>query len=403
MSSTKRQINKNVTKNTQSSFLHFPVKSKTYDKDHIQPLSGFKQKLSLRFQLNEAPALDTLAQLPTNTSQVKDNKNLPDTKETLKKRARAKFMSVGFIGRLVGLNTKLKKSYINSLECANILYQAHNKLTGKYCNTRWCLVCARIKTAKLINGYMPVLNSMPDKYFVTLTVRNMKANQLPGAIKKMHEQIVLINRVIRERRGIKFQGLRKFECTYNLTADTYHPHFHLIVDSYSVAHLIKEMWMERFPDATYHKAQDIRKADNASCMELFKYFTKIVSKTYSPTTGAKITGVHVVSLDVIFTAIEGKRVFQPMGVKRAVSEEIPNIISEDLIHLANDNHAWAWHGSDWLTPDLIDFETGEVIEPGHKLTGYEPSDNVKIMLQHIEPETDKPETNNTNLIDSFNT
>ena len=89
--------------------------------------------------------LDTLAQLRTETP------SKPPV--TLVKRAKAKFLTNGLSFPLIDLNSPLKKSYWLTWHCTSVLLQEGQKITSRYCNNRWCIVCNRIRTAKLINGY----------------------------------------------------------------------------------------------------------------------------------------------------------------------------------------------------------------------------------------------------------
>ena len=104
---------------------------------------------------NSSLLLDKLAQ-PHTDSPKKFKRNI----DSLKKRARAKYISRALVLELTKLDSPLKKSYWNTWHCSNILYQEGKKITTKYCNNRWCLVCNRIRTGKLIAGYLPVMKAM---------------------------------------------------------------------------------------------------------------------------------------------------------------------------------------------------------------------------------------------------
>jgi hypothetical protein len=132
--------------------------------------------------------------------------------------------------------------------------------------------------------------------------------------------------------------------------DNFHPHFHFIISGKKVADNVIDEWLKRFPLASI-KAQDNRPANEDSYLELFKYFTKLISNKK----------FHPEALNTIFETMYGKRTFQPMGIKKHVSEdvdEIQSIIYEDLIPAEKN---WTWTECDW-----IDQETGEM------LTGYIP-------------------------------
>lgn len=307
-------------------------------------------------------ALDTLAQLPRNTSQEKEEINL----KKLEKRARAKTLTDAVSKKLASLHSPLQKSYLSSLACASVLTQVSDNFTAMYCNQRWCTVCARNRTAILINGYVKQLDQLPAKYFVTLTLPSCTEQFLSKTVKDMHKAITLINRRIRERDQIKFQGLRKFECTYNVDENTFHPHFHLIVDSATVGHAFCEYWLNHFPNAL-RGLQVSKVATEGSVKELFKYFTKVISKSKKDNRTVVITP----ALDKIFRAIKGKRTFQPMGIKK-VSDKLPKEQTFRLLDIRQNQAVYRFIGSDW-----VDQRTQKA------LTQYRPSDELLAILQNI--------------------
>ena len=280
-------------------------------------------------------SLDTLAQLVT------DSPNEPKTMTHLAKRARAKTFTAPLSVKLASLNSDLKKSYWNSYYCNESLTQDGNKITGRYCNNRWCSVCNRIRTAKLITGYKKPLSELQDKQFVTLTLPNCVEEELRPTIDFMNKTVKNIQDAIKMRHHRKKQdwqlvGIRKLECTYNAKTDTYHPHFHFLIEGEEAANCLMNEWLNKVPTAT-RKAQDVRKATEGAEVELFKYFTKVVTKT------EKGFQTFVEPLDVIFRAMQGLRVFQPVGLKKDVSEEVEDIITEEIIGIEETYTKWKWY------------------------------------------------------------
>jgi Replication protein len=309
---------------------------------------------------SKTASLDTLAQLGTEPKDI----------GFLAKRARAKTFTAPLSVKLASLNTDLKKSYWNSYYCNDTLKQEGNKITGKYCNNRWCSVCNRIRTAKLIVGYKKPLEELKDKQFVTLTLPNCKGEQLRETIDFMLKTCKTTQEFFKKRHQRKMQdwqlvGIRKLECTYNYKTDTYHPHFHFLVESEVAANELVNEWLKRVPTAS-RQAQDVRIATKGAETELFKYFSKIVTKT------EKGFRTFIEPLDVIFTAMRGLRVFQPIGLKKDVSEDIENIISEEIEGIDEKFTNWKFYKHDW-----VDRSTGEV------LTGYIPSDNMIKLIDNM--------------------
>jgi len=292
--------------------------------------------------LKPVPALDTLAQL--------------------RKRTRNKFITNGLVYRLVDLKfSPLRKSYWNTFHCTRDLSQDGIQLSGHYCNNRWCNQCNRIRTAKLINGYGKQLKELYDPYFVTLTVPNCRAEDLKATIELMHKRFKQLRDRMRKA-GTPVVGIRKLECTYNAERGDYHPHYHLIVSAEWIAWQVQNDWLAYWP-GTAAAAQDCRPADETSINELFKYFTKLVTKQKG-----KSAAFHPESLDVIFQAMRGKRVFQPMGIEK-VSEDIDKVITTEYEHLTPQYKRW-----------VFDDKAGDYRDnAGGYLSGYRPSDTARAL------------------------
>jgi len=302
------------------------------------------------------PPLDTLAQ-PCQSP--------PDGREKLKKRARAKHFTVPLVIGLAELRSPLEKSYRNAYYCADKLHQDEaGVLRGKYCGTRWCLVCNRVRIARAVNRYHPVLGTWPTPRFVTLTIPNVPGSALRDTISEMLRGLAALNRAIRRTDGLPFRGLRKLECTYNPVRGDFHPHFHLVVDGQEQAEALVQRWLDAYPDAS-REAQDIRPCDTSTLLELFKYFTKLVTRS----AGADRLPIPVAQLDIIFQAMKGRRVFQPMGFKspchpdadenaqigESADTSSPSRIGEQV--------TWTWEQA---LHDWVDLTSGEA------LTGYRP-------------------------------
>lgn len=309
----------------------------------------------------KAGPLDTLAQLGTNGQNedklsLVQSTTLEDT-EKLKKRAKRKYFSNALTLGLVDAskaNTKsiLTKSYWRSFHCnATLSIFDDGTISGHYCNNRWCMTCNAIRTAKNINNYAPILASWHQPYFVTLTVPNVQAEDLKTCIEGMQRNFVKAKDRLKKqarRNGLpNFVGLRKLECTYNSTLDNYHPHYHFVVKDKVNAQKLNDYWLEYYPSAN-QRAQDVRQADKNVGIELFKYFTKVITDTKEGRV------IFADSLDIIFNAIRGKRTFQAFGFKLPKLDEETNVIQHNLVH---DRATWIQELADWVT---INYETGEV-------------------------------------------
>lgn len=290
--------------------------------------------------------LDTLAQLVTfSDNQLNPNELQEKSKDqlTLQKRARAKAFTNSYLFDLIDLKSPLNKSYWNTYHCTKTILQDDSKITGKYCNNRWCLICNRIRTAKMINGYHSSVSEFKQPQFVTLTIPNVKAKDLRLSIEQMNKALMNCRRNLKKTFKIDLKALRKYESTYNKRTNTYHPHFHLIVDGLDTSNELVNQWLKQFPKAD-KKAQDVRQANDNSLIELCKYFTKIIAKDndYNPK-----------ALDIMFRAVKGKRTFQPIGIKKDISEDIEDIQGQEIDFKPPQQQIWVYENDvyDWVTAD----------------------------------------------------
>lgn len=291
---------------------------------------------------------------------VKLQKNLSfDDKSVLLRRARAKFLSKALAKELLKANPKSKlfKSYRGTLSCSSVLQQNGKKLTTVYCKNRWCAVCNRIRTAKLINGYSKQLEAFEEPYFVTLTKKTVKEAYLDDSIALMGKVWRSIMLTWENKKKRKIKGIRKSECTIRPNG-YYHYHFHIILDGKSNAEWLVKEWLRLCPDSD-PLAQDLRPADNGSFKELFKYFTKLTVKD-----GSNVVLFPYLRMDVIFTAMYQKMVFQSFGGLKMLSEDIEDINAQEYAFLEECEKVWKWYESDWID------------QWGECLTGYIPNESL---------------------------
>ena len=285
--------------------------------------------------------------------------------ESLKKRSKAKYAQNNLMRIMKKLDTPYKEKYDDTINCSSLLQQQENEITSRYCKHRWCRICNRIRTGKLINGYAKPLEEMKDKQFVTLTVKNVPGEFLKQTIKNMIADFKRIQDLRRKQKKEALKCIRKIECTYNPDTKEFHPHFHVIIEGFRPGCELICEWLKRNPTAVL-EAQDIRECYEP--IELFKYFTKLTSKSAKDTKhykGSKLINDewhYPEALDFIFRTIEGIRIIQPMGGVKMVSDEIEELITQTVEDIQEAITIWIYRGSDW-----IDTSTGEM------LTGYCPT------------------------------
>ena len=346
--------------------------------------------------------LDTLAQLGTNPSNISINAapsglNLAVSNEkTLKKRANRNYLKNSLtLGLVDVLNDKKNKqlatsktifekqeainqdkdilrSYWNMYHCSEQLVRKSGKITGQYCKNRLCLVCNSIRTAVLLKKYKPVFDDWSnDSYFVTLTAPTVYADNLGDRLDEMHSIFVDIKDVLKKRcqrkNSTKFQGVRKLECTYNPFDDKYHPHFHIIIKGEENARFVYSEWLKRTKHlGTSENAQDCRKTEGDSAIEVFKYFTKLISSS------KKDRLIYLESIDIIFRAFRKRRVIQSFGFQLPKDNDGYDIELKEDEFLDVEHEIFKWSYSDWYSETT-----------GEGLTGFEVSEGMKKLTERM--------------------
>jgi len=242
---------------------------------------------------------------------------------TIHKKTKRKYLNRLINGNLVaisinennicydGFDIQLKKQFLNAYHCGDVirydidtdrLNHKPNK-TGhtNYCKCRSCIICSGIRTAELIQKYNYILKDF-DLVFMTLTVPNCSQMELKPTLQLMFSNFSKIKDVMRKRKH-SINGMRKLEITYNNKFDSYHPHFHCLIDN-SNAEMFVSLWLKMFP-ASSPLAQDIRSADENTLIELFKYVTKFNLKDFRASY-------------IILKSLYGIRTFQTFGHIKAI-------------------------------------------------------------------------------------
>jgi len=310
----------------------------------------------------KASFLDKLAQL----RKAQENQALQRVqadKKYFTGKQRAKAIGYSVASKLIELNSPLKKSYINTLYCNSKIEKHDDTATSEYCKNRVCPICSRIRTAKLINSYVPIFKTWENLSFVTLTIPNVPGDELKNSIEKMDRVFKQIVDVLRKQKK-PLKGTRKLEVTYNPKKTNYHPHFHLITEGFR-DDLIK-YWKDYLPEIDL-QAQNIKQAREGSEKELFKYFSKVIFEgEFFPA-----------ALDTILQAVKGKRVFRSYGFKlsenQKEAEKIEKLQSQELTELRylhktdgayywqNDFRTWINWNDEMLHPYIPHKKTEKLI------------------------------------------
>lgn len=293
--------------------------------------------------------LDTLAQLSPKKCKPPENRVKEQNDQTRQKfinRQKAKAISVGVLFKLVDLDSPLKKSYWNTYHCNEYLFQHGNKVKTKYCGQRWCSVCSRIMTAKMVNQYGPELRKFKDLQFITLSATNVVGDDLSNEIDRFNTiWRKIYKRLKKKTSGYEVKGLRKIETTLGKDK-RFNPHYHLLIEGEDVGKEIIQLWL-KYNDTAGPKGQDIRKAKEGALIELFKYTTKQIYDDE----------IHGVKLDVIYRALKGRRIYAAIGIDKYVSEDIEGIRSNIITFKPHQNKMYVWDVElrNWIARDGEDF------------------------------------------------
>jgi plasmid rolling circle replication initiator protein Rep len=300
-----------------------------------------------------------------------------------KGRAKRKMITQKTILNLVDVMDKYgaderKKSYWNTYHCLNKVYTANGKLYGKYCKNRFCTLCCSIRKAQIINSYLPVIQTWEEPYFVTLTIKAIKAERLKILISKILEGFQIIKDRYRKRnsRGtdIKLIGIKSLECNFNPAMKTYNPHLHLIVANKRNADILKREWLMLWKDNwAYKGAQKISKVGSTekALIEIVKYGSKIFTEpdVRKKTETKDQSKIYVAALDNIFTAMKGVRIFERFGFDLPKDAQ-PNQSKATVI---KEYYEWVYDANyfDWLNT-----------ENELTLSGYDPEAKLLDLLEN---------------------
>ena len=169
-------------------------------------------------------------------------------------------------------------------------------IKADFCRHRLCPMCNWRKSLKMFSQMSEIVEKMTDDtkdlrfIFLTLTVRNCTGDKLSETIDQMNKAFALLtnkSQTLAATKSIKKYILGYFkalEITYNYKADTYHPHFHVVLavpNSYFTRGFTKtEKWVEIWQKCLgvdYKPVVDVRSVDTTdkgALCEITKYATK---------------------------------------------------------------------------------------------------------------------------------
>ncbi|MHA1660472.1 MAG: protein rep [Promethearchaeota archaeon] len=271
----------------------------------------------------------------------------------------------------------LRKSFWNAWHCGKVIISngkdfkhqeilqrnqkefSSEKTRGDYCNTRYCHICNSIRSAEFINKYLESIKDWDNQYFLTLTIKNIKFKKLEKRIKKMQKVFERARRnykQILERQGIEFdiEWIAKFEIT-SRKKDDFHPHYHILSNDEGFLAYIMKYWVEKFKKTgTRMKGcQELKKADENTVFEVFKYMTKSFTKAKDKKNTYQI--INFRELVLIYLVTYGKRIIT--GNVKGVDYD--DIKADEVIENFEVDK-WQKYFFDYSLYDWVNPETGEL-------------------------------------------
>ena len=341
------------------------MKSNTVTKNQDENLTYSKETQSL---LDTIELTSDYSPTKTQVRQAKKGFNKAQTNTRL----------VHFAEELESQDSSDKPRFFKRFEavgkCLEVAMQERGEIRQWRCKqSRLCKNCARAEAQKRIAEYTPDLVKLAledTMYMVTLTAPRVKAGKLKYTIDQRLKAFARVKDNMRKNHGIKLQGLRKLEVTYEddkskKTHDTYHPHFHFLIQGETEARLLQALWLNQFRDASI-KAQHmipihITKDDSSNLLEVFKYATKQVVKNNTQAK-AEIN---------ILRAIDRRRIFQTFGeLQKVYTEKLEDTESNKVDWKYEDIEIFVFQDreSDWVSSSgerLVDLSPKQVKEFEH--------------------------------------
>lgn len=339
-----------------------------------------------RNKTTKNPFLDTLELTAENSSLIHPPNTPKLTKQTLLKSVKRKTFQDHYLPILAQLAEQEKNEYWRKrawkvYHCAENLFIHEGEYKRQRCNLSECLICQAYKTKKRIDKYLPLLNTLKDPQFVTLTVPNVLAFELRETIRAMSAKHRAIRDVLRKQ-GYKPKGTRNLEVTFNPKKGDFHPHFHCVVEGKNVTEKMvyhwKRLWLKIGIELS-NKAQDIRPfgSKESDILEVFKYASKIITEGKDVKERKIYSWGLYESIKATSGGQGGIRTFQSFGIKlsKQVDSKSPDKYSVDS-SLPEGNYQFIFDKDSGFF-DYVELASGQT------LTDYTMPEKIRNLLNNI--------------------
>ena len=162
---------------------------------------------------------------------------------TTKERKKSKFYNLDS-------NVGNQRRHMRMFYCRQEYLRKVDKKTNKVvyrpssqCGNKLCPNCNQLKSITAINKYLPLAQSMQDPVMLTLHAKSPKIGGLQKHLDEMNNTLRSIFKVRAKSGKEHFFGILSLEITSNPTDETFHPHFHIIIERRFVDDLFNA-WIE---------------------------------------------------------------------------------------------------------------------------------------------------------------
>ena len=288
-------------------------------------------------------------------------------------------------------------------KCHSEIKEAVDRTTGEViykatykCNDKLCGNCSQIRSIVAVTKYQSKVQAMKSPVMVVLHQKSPKMGELKETINAMYSDWREILRLQAKSKRENYNGICALEVTTNEKEQTYHPHYHIIIEKHQADELV-EKWVLRDPinrklfahtnKATGKVYSELPQDDkgNLNIKELFKYAMKM-SVTNQDKPGEKLKTIG--STEMIYEiakSLKGVQQWRPFGDFRNTpnTKEITQAIQDEMIvskaewpHIQL-SKSWVWNKNDWEATEI----------PGLNLTDYQPTKQDIAFLRLSQKET----------------
>lgn len=331
--------------------------------------------------------------------------------KALKIRTRNALMS-----RLIGYGLKVDSPNVAHYRAVERCCTTYKQEEGKYlkaehrCGSKLCPLCSNIRTAKLMELYLPHIDESRNWGFLTLTANN--SSLLGCTPDELRKELTRRDRLLDNirRRGL-YEG-RNMDCIVSreVTPESYkvrkqngsiyyaphHPHFH-IFGNYETLEWLREEWIKDIDCTGENQVLKpvLSNKIRSTMKEVLKYSMKPII-VFDNKENKEKRSVNLKGVDDLLTAMKGKRRLSCWGIFYAIGKEskkvetsaiedlelkreayfdlpVPQTVSFSLIPNTNkgfynwNNVIWRWSPKyfNWFyqpNNDVINLDNANVLE-----------------------------------------